>query len=823
MTFRNIFSAICLGAVAASASAEVRGEWTIYPTFGAEPRAVVATPSKIYSLMQAEPYEPKYAEYITRDLFLFAYDKQADEMIGYSKTNYLSDDIISCIQYNPIQKYLFIGYANGNIDLLYDDNSVVNIPTLKQASVNTAKTINSVTFDRERNRAYVATAFGFLTIDGENGKVLDSRIYNKSLKAAGRVGDKFIVFDDNNAFWVNDGDKAFSFSDFRVIPDLAKPNFLAPLDGNKFGCLANDAINVCTIDGNSLNVERISVVNPANCVNARDGYMYSNNYQSRLLRLDGSMADYNYIPNAPESRYNIHSSWDGKEFWAMSAFAGLSSLDYNPQTYEWTYTRKSIYPNAPTPYRTSPLTYSPKYGIIANNHGINRQFTGYQVDNPVVTCALENGVWTQYGYPYTKPEWQYTSSNPSGASIDPDNPDVIYYGSYTAGIQRKNLADINDMLILSHPADKSASLPQFQKIAETCTWAGPFLCSFSQPMFDAQGYMYSNFFGGTSNNSIKIYVWTPEDRKAKNFKKYTILEIPDFKLENTNMLLPLKQTKNTLIVSTGHFDNRIIVYDTNGTPTNAADDRKVVISSLIDQDGNKIELNYLVSLFEDPSTGYVWAGTLNGLFYFNPKQVLQGNTRVYRVKVARDDGTNLADYLLNNIPVSAICQDGAGRKWFGTGGGGLVCTSADGRTIEGEVNSSNSDIPSDLIYAMEYNAKNNSIVVSTSKGIGEYHISGGASSSADEGKKAHIYPNPVRPDYLGWVTIDNVPDGGIVKIVDAAGNLVKELGPVESGMVRWDVTNLEMKRVKSGVYNVFASPGQDSAANTVTGKILVVN
>lgn len=828
MKFRTLLSTLIL-ATALSANAEIRGEWTMYPTFGATPGSLVVTPDKVYMAILAQPVDGSgnYSEYQTSDMFLFGYDIDADELITYSRSNYLSDHIVTTIQYNPKQKYLFIGYENGNIDLLYSDNSVVNIPTLKDASVNTTKHINSVTFDRERNRAYVATDFGFLIIDGESGKVLDSRNYNKKFTYAGRVGSKFILFDETQGYWVNDGDKAYTFSDYSVVPGLDKPSFLAPLDGEKFGCVSSKKICVCTINDDELEVTTLSSMNPSAISNVKEGYMFDNKTLVRLLKFDGSMEDFNNLPESENKANTLYSSYDGKEFWGVEAYKGLFSLDRPSETSSsWTVTRNGILPNSPAVYRASEIAYSPKYGMVVNNIGTNKSNPSYQMYQPTVTCGLKDGVWTQYGYAYTKPEWIKTSYDPSGVAFDPDNADVIYYGSYTSGIQRKNLADLSDMTLMSHPADANSKLPEWQKIAETCTWAFTALCNFSQPRFDSDGNMFANHFGGTSNNTIKVHVWTPEARRANRFTDYTVLQITNAQLESNHTLLPLKKMKNVFLVSDGRFSSSIYVYDTNGTPKDASDDRYVRINGLKDQDGNRIEDNFTNCLYEDMSTGNVYVGTRNGMYYFNPRTALQGDTHVTRIKVARDDGTNLADYLLDNVPVNAITSDGDGRMWYSTGGGGLVCTSPDGHTIHAEINTSNSQIPSDIVNYACYNPENNSMLIATAKGLAEFRISGGSgdtSSSSGQQNKAHIYPNPVRPDYLGWINIENIPDGSLVKIVDASGNLIKELGPASSGMVRWDATNMSMKRVKSGVYHVFSSPTSESGDQTVTGKILIVN
>lgn len=87
----------------------------------------------------------------------------------------------------------------------------------------------------------------------------------------------------------------------------------------------------------------------------------------------------------------------------------------------------------------------------------------------------------------------------------------------------------------------------------------------------------------------------------------------------------------------------------------------------------------------------------------------------------------------------------------------------------------------------------------------------------------YAYPNPVRPEYLGYVTVTGLEDGSIVKIADAAGNVVREIGPAANGKVQWDVCNARLDRVASGVYFVLASSGVEGGSFNEVTKILVVN
>ena len=192
------------------------------------------------------------------------------------------------------------------------------------------------------------------------------------------------------------------------------------------------------------------------------------------------------------------------------------------------------------------------------------------------------------------------------------------------------------------------------------------------------------------------------------------------------------------------------------------------------------------------------------------------------MKVPRNDGTSFADYLLDGSCINMITADGQGRKWFATNGGGLTCTSPNGTQILKTYTTDNSDLPSDQVYGICYNPANNSMMISTDSGLAELLLSE-ASVESDGDDKAVAYPNPVRPDYYGYVNIEGLEEGSLVKITDSAGNLVKELGFGDDGTIRWDVTNLNNKRVRSGVYYVLASGGPESSGFSAATKILVVN
>jgi hypothetical protein len=188
--------------------------------------------------------------------------------------------------------------------------------------------------------------------------------------------------------------------------------------------------------------------------------------------------------------------------------------------------------------------------------------------------------------------------------------------------------------------------------------------------------------------------------------------------------------------------------------------------------------------------------------------------------VSRNDGSSLADYLLDGVTVTKIVADKSGNKWYATNGGGIIETSSSGKTVLRQLLADETYLPSDEVLDLCYNPDNNSLLISTTKGYAEYFIPGSAGGTTYDNVKA--YPNPVRPDYTGWITIEGLAENSLVKIVNAQGSVVKELGIATGGSIQWDGTNMNRTKVNSGVYYVFVSSSDELNTEANVTKIVVV-
>ena len=258
----------------------------------------------------------------------------------------------------------------------------------------------------------------------------------------------------------------------------------------------------------------------------------------------------------------------------------------------------------------------------------------------------------------------------------------------------------------------------------------------------------------------------------------------------------------------------LLVYDPAGTPGTTSDDRYLRLQ-VEDTEGHV--MNNLFSIASDHD-GNIWVGSDMGpAVYYNPGRVFTGGMTASRIKIPRNDGSGLADYLLGTETVTTIAVDGANRKWFGTMSSGAYLMSYDGKEELIHFNSTNSPMLSDNLVKIAVNGINGEVWFGTSEGIVSFR--GDATAGKEDYSGIYVFPNPVREDFEGVVTVTGLVENSSVKITDVSGNLVYETTSL-GGQVTWDLRNYRSARVATGVYLVFCT-NEDGSLAKVT-KMLVI-
>lgn len=225
-----------------------------------------------------------------------------------------------------------------------------------------------------------------------------------------------------------------------------------------------------------------------------------------------------------------------------------------------------------------------------------------------------------------------------------------------------------------------------------------------------------------------------------------------------------------------------------------------VYKTFINQDETTLSPTYIRCITEDKNNN-LWIGTSIGPIMLESKEITNTNPTFTQVKVPRNDGTNLADYLLAGTDIVCITIDKANRKWFGTNGNGAYFIDSDNITTLQHFTESNSNLLSDNIESIAIDDKSGEVFFGTDKGLCSYQSSSNAINENMDKDNVWAYPNPVKPDYMGNITITGLSINADIKIVTSNGTLVNQ-GKSNGGIYTWDGCDQKGKRVTSGIYMV---------------------
>lgn len=296
--------------------------------------------------------------------------------------------------------------------------------------------------------------------------------------------------------------------------------------------------------------------------------------------------------------------------------------------------------------------------------------------------------------------------------------------------------------------------------------------------------------------SQSLMVFTT-DRKWKSYSKKELMKLDDGGFTNKS----LGYMKNMMI------DSRGLLWFVNDhwiAPSFYAyqPDKDVINThkDFINDDGTHITVTQVRCVSEDKQ-GNIWFGTNVGPLYLQADHINDENPTYIQVKIPRNDGTNYADYLLSGIDINCMVVDQANRKWFGTNGNGVYLISSDNIHQIEHFTEENSQLFSNNIESIAINEATGEVFFGTDKGLCSYMSNATTAAQGMTKDNVYAYPNPVRPDYTGPITITGLDENADVKIVTVNGTLVNE-GRASGGKFKWYGIDRNGKPVASGVYMV---------------------
>ena len=211
-----------------------------------------------------------------------------------------------------------------------------------------------------------------------------------------------------------------------------------------------------------------------------------------------------------------------------------------------------------------------------------------------------------------------------------------------------------------------------------------------------------------------------------------------------------------------------------------------------------------------------WIGTNKGLRVlpsvgsYNSDDQMKANPIIIL-----EDG--LAQELLYEQFITDIVVDGANQKWIGTADSGVFLFSSNGQETIYHFTKDNSPLPSNAINDIDINSASGEVFIATDRGMVSFK--GTSTKPSDNLQDVYVYPNPVRPEFVGTVKIAGLISKANVKITDIEGNLVYETTSI-GGTIEWDTTAFGKYKVASGVYMIFIAA--EDASETAVKKVMII-
>ncbi len=735
--------------------------------------------------------------YCATDYGVFYYNKNDNSLNRLTRVQGLTDVGVAKIGYNDQVNTLVVTYKNTNIDII-KGKTIINMPDILSSSAITPeeRTINNLLFIDQF--AYLSCGFGIVVIDLEKEEVKDTWYI-------GPNGSHLQVNDltySNNRFYAATDEGIYNAD--RSDPNLAyfgawSKDETVPAESAVYSHIAwyADMIMVSKYtpvwgqdtvlvhrNGNWEIPEDFTNTNDVYAIKIIDDLFYIvQRYTVTAYdeNLELKRLTYTYFP-APALPRDVII--DNSGLWIADEGNGL--------VYEVTFNSYSmLYPNGPSTADVFSMDIEGEDLWVASG---GRDLSWGNTWKFGSVSHLIDGEWGTID--------RFTEGSQALDSIldivcvkvNPFNKNQIFAGSWHIGLVEFNKSQYQQLYT---PANSSLEYKANQ---------GPPVCKIGGLAFDSDGNLWITNSGANNILSVRI-----NDGGTTDWRSFYLGSQSSGK--DIGELIIDSYGQKWIMWRQGY----LIVFDDNGTPKNPADD---AVKHLTSAQGNgAIPGSRVYSIAEDRD-GEMWIGTDEGIsVIYSPENVFsQYSFDAQRILIPRNDGTGLADILLEFETITAIAVDGDNNKWIGTDRSGVYQISADGLVEKHHFTADNSPLLSNNITDIKINQQTGEVFFGTANGIISYKSTstGGGETNSD----VYAYPNPVRPGYSGPIAIRGLVSNASFKVTDVSGSLVFS-GRAEGGQAIWPGTNFSGRRAQSGVYLVYVT--NDDGSEKMVTKILFIN
>ena len=737
--------------------------------------------------------------YYLNDHRLFQFDKATSATIALTRQNKLSDEMIDQIYFDYENRMLFVAYANSNIDVINAQGAVFNVSAIKDMVAKAhnqsidltsdeakydllanyvSKTINDIHF--ANGVAYVTIGYGYATIDETTMQVtygveLGQKLQVNSVNVIG--DDMMLVFTNSYCYYGELGEtdpihnydrRAGSYKGYRSYP----------INDHKVFLLGTGKLYTLDFSTSTPTLKTLVAEAPTNVQPTPDGFIA--NYAGK-----------NYY-------YTIDA--EGTTATQVTT-SGIASCDPHGDGTVWIYDANGLHESGSTTYymKNSINTVVP-YWLKYNAHD-GLLYVASSAPNLICVNSLyPNAVDT-----YDGNTWTVVTPTSSSGSVGyefvfhPQDPTTYVRATWSKGIYKVT----NNEAVMNYTENNSL-IGKYK----------------AHPAFDNYGNMWVVSSYGNPTCPVAVL-------PAAKFEKTTVKQTDWFQpsgllglstgdMQRSRFVISrknnVKMYSDCEVPNTAGGNGLIHCWDNLSADVTVDNYRHASINHFMDQNNRAISWGYINHMEQD-NDGIIWVGHTAGLFSYDPADVFSDMPRAKRYP--SENGR----YLCEGYSVYDIACDRDNNKWLATNNG-VYYVAADGSKVIQHFTTSNSDLPSDIVYSIECDTVQGRVYIFSSDGFAEYMANSGTAALDFENVYAH--PNPVEPDYTGMIVIDGLMEDSYVTVTNRRGSVVAQFGPV-TGKALWDGSGANGERVATGIYRIYAAQGQQPATTgTPNATVMII-